>query len=240
MDRVLRYWEVGYFTNAIWLFLTFLGLIVSFRKGKNSKNFKPLTIYFLSHLILNLIAVIDLASKPRFDPFLRLFFSYFDLAVTIIEITVFTQIIRGFVITKSKKIILKATPLTFICCILVALVINKNGFKLDQIFLQRCFTLQALFLILACILYYIELFKLQPVFQLFDQPSFWIITGLSFFMICTLPFSIFGEALMVLDYQLYLKMFCIFNVFHCILGAMILRAYWCKPEQGKTQARHLY
>lgn len=232
MDEILNYWRVSYYTNLLNLILVIVGLVVSISKWEKNSIFNSLTFLFLAYLLPLLVALIDLATNHKF-PAIRLTFSFFELFTTIIELLVFSHLIKNFIkISRLKKAIGPIPYLFFIYLIILFLLKNQNG-KIDQVFLQNVFTVQALFLIIECICYYIDLFKKEPNFQLLNEPSFWIVTGLSFCMVSTFPCSILGQIIMTSNYNLYMQLFIIFNIFYGLLFLMIIRSFLCKQQRAK-------
>ena len=98
--------------------------------------------------------------------------------------------------------------------------------------LTNLFTIQAVSLLIICISYYIKIFKDAPDLILLNEPSFWIITGLTFFMLSTLPFSLISPYL-IRNTVLYRNLFSIFFIFYCILFLMIIRAFLCRQVLAK-------
>ncbi len=229
MEKVLDYWRFTYYTAPLNLILALIALIIAIVKWKKQFIQNSLIYFYISYIMLLLVAFADAATKPKFDPPLRLAFTFIELITTIIELFVFHYVVIKFISSTKIQRRLKPIPYVFIFYIIVNFIWkNKNGI-IDQAFLQNVFTVQAIFLIVACISYYVDLFVKEPNFKLLNEPSFWIVTGLSFFMICTFPFSILGQILMKANYKLYLQLFSIFNIFYCLLFIMIIRSYLCKP-----------
>lgn len=229
MKDLLKYWENGYYTVLVSFLLAVIGLLVSIFKRKQNKKLKPLLFFFLGFVVIELIYFYDMAANIS-QPLRNYLFYYPDFIDTIVEFLAFFYVIKNYI--EDRRVKKRLTPLqpVFIGVLLIYFtyytIIHK---EIDQYFLQMIFTIQACFLITACILYYIDLFRKDPKLNLTADPSFWVVTGLAFFVICTLPFSFLGLYLTKLNYRLYVRLFIIFEVFYWILFSMVIKAYLCKP-----------
>ena len=87
---------------------------------------------------------------------------------------------------------------------------------------------QAIVLLIPCVIYFVEIFRSTNI-NLIKEPSFWIITGLSFFMLSTLPVS-FLFYYIVDNHELTYVLSSIFNLFYILLFIMITRGHLCKKE----------
>lgn len=233
MDDIIQFWSRGYFTQAISLFISIIAFLVAINKRKKNSQHNLLILFLSSYIVCQIVAIIDVSINHNGNrPEIRFLFFLLDFSITIIELVVFTVLIRIFILNEKMKIVLRYLPIIFFTFLIATFIIKAN-FNFSQPFIQQVFTIQAFFLIIPCIFYYIDLFNREPSLELLNEPSFWIVTGLSFFMVCTLPFSIFGEYIMRSNYKLYLELFSIFNIFYCLLFVMIIRSYLCKPQQAR-------
>lgn len=228
MKEFLAYWKVDFYTGIISFFLAVAGLIVSLKKKENDK-LKPLAFFFLAYVLMESIGVINRATH-LYKPLRIKIALYVDLVVTIVEFLTFFSVIRNYITNdKIKKALTPLRPL-FISATTIYFIYYIIAYNLhDQYFLQIVFTIEALLLVVACSFYYIDIFTKKPKTELTQDPSFWVVTGVAFFMLCTLPFSMVGLYLVKVNFHLYVQLFAVFEVFYWILFLMIIKAYFCKP-----------
>jgi hypothetical protein len=229
MKELLKSCENTFYTDVASFLVAVIGLIISIWKRKSNPKLKFLSFFFLCYVLDQLVYFLDIviiARYPQMDP-IR---CYTDFADTIVEFLVFFFLIKNHIDNIRIRKVLNPLLPVFLSSIFIYLVYYKTTHKeINQYFLQMIFTIQASLLIIACILYYLDLFKKEMKLNLLAQPSFWVVTGLSLFMLSTLPFSFIGLHLFKLNFILYFHLFNIFNIFYCLLFIMIIRAYLCKP-----------
>lgn len=233
MKGFFEYWQTDFYSGAVTFLLAVVVFIVSLQRKKQHPQLKPLIFFFLAYILGELVRAVDRGIGVD-RPLRAKISTYLDVVETIIEFFAFFLVIKNYIVSVKIKKILKPLSFLFIVPATVCFVYYKFAHgKIDQYFLQAFFTFQAFLLIVACALYYVDLFTKEPKLKLMDDPSFWVITGLAFFMLCTLPFSILGMHLIKVDFQLYVQLFMIFEVFYWILFLMIIKAYFCKPAIAK-------
>jgi len=229
MKELLEHWMYVFYTDLLTFLLATTGLIISVKKRKQKPKLQPLFFFFLAYIISELISFLIIAANVE-NPLRKHIRLYTDTIDTIIEFLAFFFLIRNYIVNAGIKRILNQLLPIFLCMLSAYFVYYKIHHKeIDQYFLQTAFTIQASILIVACVLCYIDLFKKEHRLNLTALPFFWIVSGLSLFMLSTLPFSVFGLYLMRTNYQLYVQLFNIFEVFYCVLFLMIIKAYLCKP-----------
>jgi hypothetical protein len=224
----LTYWKTDFYSIAISFALAVIGLIVSLKRKQHYK-LRPLIFFFLSYVLMEIIRS-AIRGVPMYKILREQVRVYLDLVDTIVEFFTLFIVIKNYVISSRIREVLKLLPLVFMVLITAFFLHYEIGHgNPDQYFLQTIFTIQASLLIVACVLYYIDIFTREPKLKLTDDPSFWVATGVVFFMLCTLPFSILGMYLVKTNFNLYVQLFAIFEVFYWILFLMIIKAYFCRP-----------
>jgi hypothetical protein len=227
MKEFLEFWSGDFYSVTVSFFLAVIGFVVSLRRKQNYK-LKPLIFFFLGYILLEIISSFVIGIQLH-KPIRVKITIYSDFIDTIVEFLAFFFVIKNYVSNKQIGKAVKFLLPIFISLIIIYFLyykINYNG--LDQYFLQTVFTIQASLLIVACILYYVDLFTKEPKLKLTEDPSFWVVTGVAFFMLSTLPFSIFAMYLVKINFQLYIRLFIVYEIFYWILFLMIIRAYFCK------------
>jgi hypothetical protein len=233
MNQLIEFFRESYFTSFICLLISALGLIISILHRKRHVILEYFPYYFFAHVLANISFSIHdtYFSESVLHSTLLNLNTFVDYALTIIEFLVFIYVFEKTIIQKSK--FLKALRLLFLALCLLLLFQDLFRYRiLNQSTLHNVFTLQASFLIIACITYYLHIFRLPPYIKLREDPVFWIATGLIFFMICTLPLSLAINYIRTSSLLLYQQLFPIFYIFYCLLFLMIINAFLCKPAQN--------
>jgi hypothetical protein len=230
MEPIIRYWSNSNFTNLTSTLIAIIGLFYSIINTGRFRNSTLIPFFFAGYIITNFVSLFDSATYPDFRPFTLVLKHSIELFDTSLEFYIFYQIIKDEIINvKIKRWTGFVLTLYFALVLTVLIFQFSQAHFLKQITLQTVFTLEAVCLIILCIFYFVDLLSNFSSPKLISEPSFWIITGISFFMVCTLPFSIISNYLINSDYKLYIQLFSIFDVFYCLLFLMIIRAYQCRP-----------
>jgi hypothetical protein len=234
IESLLTYWKGNYYTDGLVLLMAIVAIIIT---GKNkTKTINIFTYYFGAFIILKSFYFSHalFLSNTSFHYTMVSIDYYADYVFTLFEFYIFVSFFENILDSSSDQKILKFIFWAFSIIGFSILIhdIIKYGYpaKLNLHFL---FIVQAVSLIIPCILYYIRLFNADPTLNLLNEPSFWIVTGLSFFMVCTLPYSFFIDYLLKTDILLYGHLFSIFHIFYLLLFTMIIRAHLCKPIATK-------
>jgi hypothetical protein len=132
----------------------------------------------------------------------------------LVEFLLLTNFLLKSIVSKTKRNVTRAISVLFLCylCTFWLARINPvpNFYKGSAGF----YSLESLILVIPCLFYFYELFKLLHPVNLNDHPSFWVVTGILFYHSCSIPlfliipvirhnFSLYYEIAFSLNYILY-------------------------------------
>jgi len=156
--------------------LSFLtSLIVYFNPRYTKGYLKFFPPFLFGTLIIETIGLY-LGSAGRNNLFLYNFF-------TVIEFNFYFLVISSWIHRRSIKIVIWLT-IIFYTAIAVINILFFQGIKT---FHTTTYALGCLLIVIFCIFYFLELFKLPRSVQLWKSPTFWICAGLIFFYSCGFP-----------------------------------------------------
>ncbi len=104
----------------------------------------------------------------------------------------------------------------------------KEG-RLRYYSLTNIYIIESFSMLVPCFFYYYELFSFSSKINLKQNANFWTVTGLTFYLFCTLPITFVLAYLEKSDYTLYLNVYSIIYVFYSFLFIFIAKSYLCKP-----------
>jgi hypothetical protein len=234
IESLLRYWKGNYYTDGLVLLMAIVAIVVI---SKNKlKTINIFTYYFAAFIILKSFYFSHalFISNTSFHHTMVSIDYYADYIFTLFEFYIFVSFFKTILGSSVDQKILKWIFWCFSVIGITILIhdVISYGYP-EKVNLHSLFIVQAISLLVPCTLYYIHLFKDEPTLNLLNEPSFWIVTGLSFFMVCTLPYSFFIDYLLKTDILLYGHLFSIFHIFYLLLFTMIIRAHLCKPIATK-------
>jgi hypothetical protein len=228
MNALLKYLEGSYFTDLASFLVAVVGYLISFKIKQKEDNRILLKYYFLSFLILDIASYSTIAFLRQYSHLETLVLRYMDFLFTLVEFLILILFFqRLFANRRMERRVINYIKSVFMAVsIALCLVDMICSSKLTRYTLQNLFTLQAICLLVPSILYYRTFFSdVPPAKGIFEVAEFWIVAGISFFMLCTLPVSLF---LNFLDSGLRDLLYGIFYVFYCLLFLAFIRAFWCK------------
>ena len=219
MKFLLRDLTESFYTDGICFLMTIIGFITAIKRKERHKSLSVFLFYFGAYFILKSIFFVPGFVSHSF--FYNVWYKvelYSDFIFTFFEYFVFRFFFKSVFKSLKNQIVLTLISYIFVTLFLVLYINDILLVKTLRIqTIQNLFSIQAVSLLIPCVLYYIEIFKKTPSFNLTNEPSFWVVTGLSFFMLCTLPYSIFLNYILSLSPDLFFNLYSIFWIFYIFL-----------------------
>jgi hypothetical protein len=216
-------------------FLLAIGaLVIGLTRKNKPASLRFFPFYFTAYVIISFSVFIVAGLPDRYGNLINLISPLLDLVLTLIEFWVFARFFAGILTRPRDRNILRLIRVVFF--FLTFLIVSRDivlHLRLRQETLQVIFTIQAISLLVPCMAYFVSIFTYTPVSTLKDEPHFWVVTGLSFMLICTFPLSLFLNYIEAHESGLYRYLFAIFYIFYSLLFLMIIRAYLCNPTSDK-------
>jgi hypothetical protein len=234
-NYILKTWKAVFYTEPILLITLIVAFIISVRFGKDKKGLVLVPFYivlFIIEILSNYIAAF-LYYHKIFNPKEFDFVCYLDYLLTVIELLTFIIFFHSEIKSSKSKSILRLLSLLFCIYFLIELILDSEfPVSVSDNTQSRVYTIEAIILLGGCSFYFIETFKYFPFKNIKEEPSFWIATGLLFFLSCTLPYSLIENYLRKNYYQLMLNFYSIFYIFYSLLFFMIIKAYLCQQKKS--------
>jgi hypothetical protein len=224
---LIKYFESDYFFNLASFIIGISGYFASFKINRRNGNLYLFKYYFLSYVVCTLavyLEIISLSYSPKtLFPTIRYTDLLFTFSEFFIPIVFFQRLFINRAIESNAVVLVKYTFLLVTSGLLLFNILRPN--ELTSATIENIFTLQALCLLVPCVCYY-RLIFLGPLDKgpILQTSEFWIVTGITFFMLCTLPFSLLTNLLKASVNMTYI----IFDIFYCLLFVMFIRAFSCK------------
>lgn len=234
MREIYQHWKDCFFTEALLVILLIVALVISIRKRKRHPILRFLPYYFAC-LILVFLSLypnmyfeeVFVYSTTKFN-----FHHYIDYCSTLIELLVFVHFFSQIIESRLFKKTLFIISALFIAYYFVELLLDRRFSRsISETTQSRVYTIESLILLLPCIAYFYQLFKNPPLLKLRQEPAFWVVSGLSFFVTCTLPYSLLENHLRRNYLYLMTTLYSVFYLFYILLVLMIIKAYSCNPKR---------
>ncbi len=214
------------FLTIIWewseVWATIIPLTIFFIKKPKEKNLQPVIAYLVIAFFLNTFSDIIWKFKDDMPVILQgknnLLYNIHSICRLMLFI-VFFKLVEG---TNSKR---RFHWLMYISAILIIVNFKFFGefFKLDS----PLFTLEAIVLLVLCILYFLQLLKSEKVNAQFD-PFLIIITGLAIYESASFFIFLFFDELVLRNTPFAAILWKVHNAFYLIFCIFIARAFYGK------------
>lgn len=231
MSSLIKYLQRGYYTDLFLTVTLFLVFAISLGRRKKHPQFKFLPFYFSAFFIFSLFSYVKISffSDSPFRKNLSVIADYIDAFVTLTEFFAFMYMFNMIIINTKKKRLIKW--LTVSALVIFIFIISKHLlFDPTRFYpsLTYLYILESSILVIPCAFYYYELFVFSPRLDLLQDANFWTVTGLTFYLFCTLPLNFVLYHYMKTNYLIYVDIFSIINLFYVLLFVMIIKSYLCK------------
>jgi hypothetical protein len=128
------------------------------------------------------------------------------------------------IVSKAVRIILPCALVSFYVIIWRMLHPALN----QKVSINDTYFVEALYILLPCFSYFIQLFKTPPILQLTNEPSFWVTSGLTIFFLLSLPMFYISKHFETDNLSVISNSSIYFG--YTLVFLFILRAYLCKPK----------
>ena len=238
MEALFNQFSRQFYTDLIVLIVAIYGLSISIIKKKKHPLLRLFPFYFIAYIILililyiSLISYFDSSSSHKMSKIVMGSDYIFTLIEFLIFMHFFYNIING---TSKKRLIVLLITLFSLAYIfyLANDLIHYKIIKSDTV--TVVYTLESAVLLIPSVFYYFQIFTKPPTINLIRESSFWVVTGIFFSMICSLPYCIVENYLKKFNSELYAQLFAILYILYCLLFLMIIKAYFCENDDLKYE-----
>lgn len=213
-------------------------------------SFLPLYIYFIA---LSFLASCTVYFNYKNTPYYLKFFPPFLLATLmaecvgtyyssiqknnvalynffgVFEFCFYLWIISHIVIRKSMKKLIRILIVLYA----IASISNIVFIQKMKTFHSFTYAIGCLLIVIACIYYFYELFKLPKAVKLKNTPAFWICSGMLFFYCCGFPLFGFTNFVSGISRMIILNFMAIITILNVFLYCLFTIAFLCQLKTRK-------
>jgi hypothetical protein len=190
-SRFIEHFQNNYYSELLMFIVELVALIISLLFVRNDKIGR-LFIFYIAFdfciLLINFYFEFGLSiSKKNYFYFLNTANTLVAYVELVVYYYFFKKVLQGY---KIKKIL---TSLILIYSLLLIIFITTKFSFITIRYNYIAYMMGAtefVFLIVPCVFYYLQLFKTNSPFSLFERSSFWIVTGIFFYCFISVPFYV--------------------------------------------------
>lgn len=225
MEALFKNWQSSLYMWPAAFFVTLFFVLLFCIPSDRSRNI-PLTIklYLIAYGLTFIIIDGTILIRQQYDYYAYQVQHYTDYIFTIIEFVLIAYYFYTNNLNSLQKKILTILAILFLIATLAF------SFQLPRgLAVARLYTTQVFLLLIPSFFYFRNLFKKPTSTDISNAPSFWISTGIAFFLLCTMSLSIIETFLLNHKPHILAKLYPIYYIFYMLMFVMFFRAYLCKP-----------
>jgi hypothetical protein len=195
--------QKSYYTLIILFFVELLALVLAIlfvRKDKIGRYF----IFYLGFdyviLIINFYVVLDINMSREIK---NNFIVVTNTLIGLIELLVYYSFFQKVLISKTARSVFKILQFVYLSLIIIYIV-TKYSFLTNRLgYISYILSaIEFLFIIPPCIIFFQQILKQDSPLNLFERPSFWIVTGIFFYSLISVPYYLVKKYLDLTQYDL--------------------------------------
>jgi hypothetical protein len=234
MHKIIRQWELTYFTELLLDVFLVTTLLLSLKKRNQYPQLKYIPLYLGSFIFLAINGyAYRLSLYAKISRVYLIIDRFCNYSVTLIEFIAFSYFFYSIIQSaesRRKIVVLITLSLTYFLIVLIQII------HLDSITMMypinNLYIVESVSLFLMCSFYFINLFKSPPISKLTTSPNFWTSAGLCFYLLATLPITI-ATNYFVAETIFYKSSYSLIYVSYTLLFLMIIKGYSCR--NGKME-----
>lgn len=210
--------------SEVWALLIPMAVLVT--KRQQPVELKPAIIYVMLAFLLNLVIDLVIPLKPFLPQWLHSNNPLYNIhsIVRFVCFSIYFVRLPGMMNRRLIRMLSNASLIFFVInFIFFEKFYNYNSFS------SNLFTAEAFVLLVYCMLYYLS--ELQDDDRnLFRTPHFWVVTGLSIYVVTNFFVFLFYEPMIELDVELALNIWNLHNISFIVFCLFIAKAFYGAPR----------
>ena len=243
MEALFNHFSSQFYTDLTVFVVAIIALRISIINREKHYLLRLFPYYFIAYIILILILFIHTIFfvDSSFSHEMQNIDGYSDYIFTLIEFMIFMHFLYNIISSTSRKKIMLFLIVLFLALYVFYFakdLLIYGNIKPDTVTIV--YTFESTILLIPSLFYYFQLFTKPPTINLIKESSFWVVTGIFFSMICSLPYCIIENYMRKNNYEIATQLFSIFYVLYSLLFLMIIKAYLCENNSVKYEldAKH--
>lgn len=148
---------------------------------------------------------------------------------TVVEFCFYLWVISAVITKLAMKYVLRATSILYA----LASVVNIFFIQKMQTFHSFTYAIGCLLIVIACIYYFFELFRVPKAVSLVRTPAFWICSGLLFFYCCGFPLFGLSNFISGISPMIIRNFTAIITIMNIFLYSLFTIAFLCRLKTRK-------
>ena len=189
LEKILNSWHDGFYSEPFMIIAEAIALIICTIKRRKEKIGRILLLYIgFDFSLLILDEYLKYFSNYQRNKIIG-FIDFTNELISIVELMVYYYYFLQILQNHLAKLLIRILRILFLLISTFFIAQYYTNFLLkSSIFSYYFAIIEFIFLLSPCLIYYYELFSIDPIYKLFERPSFWITTGIMFYSFASIPF----------------------------------------------------
>jgi hypothetical protein len=190
---------------------------------------KPVIVYLIFALVLNLVIDVIVALNVYFGEFIKSNNPYYNIQ-SIIRFGCFSYYFNSLPQSPFPTL-RKWLPVLFAAFLLVDFIFIEDFFNYKHLS-GNLMAAESYLLLICCLQYYLAELKTEE--RIFDSPHFWIVTGLAIYVVVNFFVFLFYVPLLDSDVELAINIWNVHNIAFIILCIFISKGFYVAARREYT------
>ena len=228
MAKLMDFFRENYYTSLLLIVTGLAAIQIAFKYRKKFPILKFIPLYLCVSVFQSLFnCLIFLNWHSDLKYWLFDVNNYIILIFIALETTIFGNFLSASISNRILKRSIRAFQIPLLMFFGYLLLFSP----LDHRQFTIAYTVETCYLIVPCLFYYYEILRKVLYFNPLYEPSFWVITGLTLFLLTTLPYTMIQDYIARVYDTLFNRLQTLFYISYSLFFGLIIRAYLCKPRQ---------
>lgn len=193
-NKVFQSWEKSFYTEPLLLIIEITTIIVGLKLASNNLIGKLFIIYISIDLLVFISIFLLMASPIYNTPQFKSFVNITNVLIALIELLVYSYYFTLILSSKKIKLYLLVSCI-FYFALMLLFVLTEFTFISNRTVYFSFFVggIEFILILPPCIIYFRELLSNVSNVSLSKRPSFWIVTGIFFYALISVPYFLLNQ-----------------------------------------------
>lgn len=231
-EKILFELRKGYYSEAVLWIIELTTILIGLKYVRHQFIGRLFLCYLLFDFLILNIGFYILMKDTRTSRRMIQFIAYSNCLVAFVEILAYYYFFNRTVRNKLINALFKIVPFIFCAYLVLTLISFRNYEKWSNAYSEKIFgAVEFLLLIIPCIVYFLEILRTKSDDNLFERPSFWIVTGIFFHAIMAIPYNLADLYLVKTKYPYKaILALALFIVPFCLNFICLSKAFLCRKN----------
>jgi hypothetical protein len=189
MERLINEFEKLYYTPLLMFVSEFIALLLAIIFIKREKIGRAFIFYIGFDFLVLTIGMLIIVHKEFNPNFLAHFVSITNVLIAMIELLAYYYFFKQVLLSKNVKSLMNLLAVLFAIGVIIYVGIRVPNFQhRDKYMSDVIGAVEFIFLLPPAVQYYFQLLNTTSSINLFDRPSFWIVTGIFLYALVSIPY----------------------------------------------------